>query len=135
MLCQDSKLHRFKLIVKPDLSDVSLRVYVINASDTTLHNFNFVSFLCYRICEDTLVSCWIDHYQSQRELGPASMVRARGRTRTCRAVQRPSQRKYHNTTTCTSQFIYTKSTKHMGFYFLLAGLQSKWVRNEICLRS
>ena len=80
----------------------------------------------------TLISCWIDHYQSQRELGPASMVRARGRTRTCRAVQRPSQRKYHNTTTCTSQFIYTKSTKHIGFYFLLAGLQSKRVRNEIC---
>ena len=70
MLCQESKLHRFKLIIKPDLSDASL--HVINASEITPHDFNVVSFLCYRICEDTLVSCWINHYhqnQNQRGLG------------------------------------------------------------------
>ena len=58
MLCQDSKIHRFKLIVKPDLSDASL--HVINSSELTPHNFNNVYFQSYMICEDTLVSCWID---------------------------------------------------------------------------
>ena len=58
MLCRDSKLHRFKLIVKPDLSDASL--HVIHTSELTPHNFDHVSFESYRIFEDTLVSCWID---------------------------------------------------------------------------
>jgi hypothetical protein len=56
MLRLDSKLNRFKLIVKPDLSDASL--HVINTSGLTLHNFKNVSFQSYRICEDTLVSIW-----------------------------------------------------------------------------
>ena len=56
----DSKLHRFKLIVKPDLSDASL--HVINTSERTPYNFFDTSFGSYRICEDTLVSWWIDHY-------------------------------------------------------------------------
>ena len=52
----DSKLDRFKLIVKPDLSDASL--HVINTPELT-HNFENVYFLdSYRICEDTLVSVW-----------------------------------------------------------------------------
>ena len=56
MLCRDSKLHRFKLIVEPDLSDASL--HVIHTSEPTPHNFDKVSFQSYRICEDALVSCW-----------------------------------------------------------------------------
>ena len=59
VLCHDSKLHRFKLIVEPDLSDASL--HVIITSELTLHDFVEVSFQSYRICEDTLVSCWIDY--------------------------------------------------------------------------
>ena len=57
ILCQDSKLHRFKLIVEPDLSDASL--HVIFSSNLTPHDFDFEQFESYSICEDTLVSCWI----------------------------------------------------------------------------
>ena len=49
---------RFKLIIKPDFSDASL--HVINSSELDFHNFYYVSFQSYRICEDTLVSFWID---------------------------------------------------------------------------
>ena len=56
MLCQNSKLHRFQIIVKPDLSDASL--HVINTSELTPHDFEDVFFQSYRICEDILVSCW-----------------------------------------------------------------------------
>ena len=59
MLCQ-GLLHRFKLIVKPDLSDASL--HVINTSELTPHNFDYVSFQSYRICEDILVSCWMNYH-------------------------------------------------------------------------
>jgi hypothetical protein len=55
-LCQDSKLHRFQILLKPDLSTASL--HVINASELTPHDFNGVIFGDYGICEDTLVSCW-----------------------------------------------------------------------------
>ena len=55
-LCQNSKLHRFKIMLKPDLSTASL--HIVNNSEVTPHNFNFGSEN-YRICEDTLVSCWI----------------------------------------------------------------------------
>jgi hypothetical protein len=57
MLCQNSKLHRFQIVLKPDLSTASL--HVINTSELVPHNFNFVNFEDYRFCEDTLVSCWI----------------------------------------------------------------------------
>ena len=56
MLCQDSKLHRFEILLKPDLSTASL--HVINNSELTPHDFNYVYFEDYRVCEDTLVSCW-----------------------------------------------------------------------------
>jgi hypothetical protein len=52
----DSKLDRFNLIVKPDLSDTSL--HVINTFELTPHNFDYVSLQSYRICEDTLVCFW-----------------------------------------------------------------------------
>ena len=67
MLCQDSKLHRFKIVLKPDLSTASL--HVINTSELTLHDFNHVFFRDYGICEDTLVSYWTDsnrHLQQYR---------------------------------------------------------------------
>jgi hypothetical protein len=56
LLCRHSKFHRFKLIVESDLSEASL--HVINTSEPTPHNFDEVSFQSYRICDDTLVSCW-----------------------------------------------------------------------------
>ena len=62
MLCLDSKLHRFQIILKPDLSSASLHVI---HTELTPHDFNCVSFQDYRICEDTLVSCWFyedDHH-------------------------------------------------------------------------
>ena len=54
--CLDSKRHRFKIILKPDLSTASL--HVVNTPELTPHNFSFVYLEEYRICEDTLVSCW-----------------------------------------------------------------------------
>jgi hypothetical protein len=59
MLCQNSKLHRFKITLKPDLSTASL--HVVNTSELTPYDFDYVSFEDYRICEDTLVSCWTHH--------------------------------------------------------------------------
>jgi hypothetical protein len=56
MLCQDSKLHRFKIVVKPDLSTASL--HVVKTSELTPHDLRCVFFDDYRICEDTLVTCW-----------------------------------------------------------------------------
>ena len=56
MLCEDSKFHRFKIILKPDLSSASL--HIINTAELTPHDFNCVMFEDYSICEDTLVSCW-----------------------------------------------------------------------------
>ena len=65
MLCQDFKLHRFQISLQPDLSAASL--HVINVSEQTPHDFDYVIFKNYRICEDTLVSCWTysdwDYYQ------------------------------------------------------------------------
>ena len=56
MLCRNSELHRFQIMLKPDLSTASLRV--INSYYVTPDDFNYVSFESYRICEDTLVSCF-----------------------------------------------------------------------------
>jgi hypothetical protein len=64
MLCRDSKLHRFQIMLSPDLSTASL--HVINTSEHTPHNFDSIVFDDYRICEDTLVSCWI-HANQHRE--------------------------------------------------------------------
>ena len=56
MLCRDPKLHRFEIILKPDLSTASL--HVINTSEPTPLHFETESLDDYRICEDTLFSCW-----------------------------------------------------------------------------
>ena len=70
MLFQDSKLHRFQITLKPDLSTASVRV--IDTSEITPHNFLFVYyFRKYMICEDTLVSCYIytDYVRDQHCCG------------------------------------------------------------------
>ena len=59
MLCQDSKLHRFQIMLQPDLSTASL--HVINTSEHTPHDFGYVLFQDYRICEDALVYFWRNH--------------------------------------------------------------------------
>ena len=61
MVCQESKLHRFQIILKPDLSTASL--HFIHSSELSPHDFEYLSFDDYRICEDTLVCCWFydDH--------------------------------------------------------------------------
>jgi hypothetical protein len=64
MLCQDSKLHRFKIMLRPDLSTASL--CVINTSEHSPLDFDDIVFFDnYRICEDTLISCWI--YEGQHQ--------------------------------------------------------------------
>jgi hypothetical protein len=60
---QDSILHKFKIMLKPDLSAASLQV--INTFEATPHNFLYVLFDSYRICEDTFVSCWINEDDEQ----------------------------------------------------------------------
>ena len=56
MVWQDSKLYRFKIMLKPDLSTASL--HVLNTSELTPLDFHIVFSEDYRICADTLVSCW-----------------------------------------------------------------------------
>jgi hypothetical protein len=56
ILCQDRKLHRFQIMLKPDLSTASLQV--IN-TELPPYDFKYASFQSYRICEDALVSCLI----------------------------------------------------------------------------
>ena len=64
MLCQDSKLQMFQIMLKPDLSTASLRV--INTSELTgyeTYDFDDEFFMDYMICDDALVSCWFHDYQ------------------------------------------------------------------------
>jgi hypothetical protein len=69
MLCQDSKLYRFQINLKPDLGAASL--HLINTAELIPHDFYNVFFQDHRICEDTLVSCWIygDRRQDQSQCG------------------------------------------------------------------
>ena len=67
MICQDSKIYRFQIVLKADLSAASLKL--INTSELNPYDFDDIFFHDYRICEDTLVSCWFhndddsDQYQ------------------------------------------------------------------------
>jgi hypothetical protein len=72
MLCRDSKLHRFQIMLSPDLSTASL--HVINTSEHTSLDFDDIFFENYRICEDTLVSCWIYAEQHQGQYQPENGV-------------------------------------------------------------
>ena len=56
MICQDSKIYRFQIVLKADLSAASLKL--INTSELNPYDFDDIFFHDYRICEDTLVSCW-----------------------------------------------------------------------------
>ena len=51
-------------MLKPDLSTASL--HVINTSEPIVHDLNYVFFEDYRICEDTLVSCWYYYHGSHQ---------------------------------------------------------------------
>ena len=62
ILYKDSKLRRFKIIIKPDLSDVSLHfinmMSEINSDDLMLNLEIQNVHEGHRICEDTLVYFW-----------------------------------------------------------------------------
>jgi hypothetical protein len=69
ILFRDSKLQRFKVIVKPDLSDASLQF--INTSEITsddlmkfLEAYRDINHDGYRICEDALVNLWNNSFTS-----------------------------------------------------------------------
>ena len=62
MIYQDSKHRWFQIMLKPDLSSASLRV--INTFGPTPH-FKYATFQDFRICDDTIVSCWI--YEDRRQ--------------------------------------------------------------------
>ena len=64
MMREDFTLHRFQIILAPDLSTVSL--HVINTHEPIPHDFVYVSFEDYRICEDTLVCCSLCEVPSLR---------------------------------------------------------------------
>ena len=68
MLCRYSRLHRFQIMLEPDLSTASL--HVVHISEPIPYDFNHVIFQEYRICEDTLVSCWfndLSYYNGRRD--------------------------------------------------------------------
>ena len=69
LLFQDSKLHRFQIILKSDLSSASL--HIINTPELTPHDFYYVLLEEYSICENTLVSSWVysDSRQDQYQCG------------------------------------------------------------------
>ena len=62
----DSKLQRFKIIIKPDLSDASL--HLINMSEITsgdfLESLKVSREEGYRICEDALVYFWSNRFMT-----------------------------------------------------------------------
>ena len=64
MLCRDRKLHRFKTLLKPDLSTASESLQVISASELTPYDLKHLFLQSCRICEDTLVSLLVNDYQS-----------------------------------------------------------------------
>ena len=64
ILCRDSTRHRFRIVIKPDLSDASLQV--INTCEPFPHDFNKIILQRYKICEDTLVSFWFDFSYSKQ---------------------------------------------------------------------
>ena len=69
ILCHRSKLHRFQIILKPDLSAASF--HIISISEVTLHwhDFEVVSFDDDSICKDTLVTWWINDCLDQHQSG------------------------------------------------------------------
>jgi hypothetical protein len=68
-VCEEFNLHKFQIIVEPDRSTAS--IHLINTSDLTKEDYICLSPEGYRICEDTLVSCWVynDYCQSEFKCG------------------------------------------------------------------
>jgi hypothetical protein len=63
ILYKDSKLQRFKIIVKPDLSDVSLHFINISeiiSNDLMRFSYPYNIYDGYMICDDALVCFWND---------------------------------------------------------------------------
>jgi hypothetical protein len=65
------QIYRFQIMLKPDLSTASL--HVINTSEPYPRDFCSSFFQEYKICENTLFSCWFDddhdHHPGQYECG------------------------------------------------------------------
>ena len=57
LLGPGSTIHRFQIVIEPDLSTASL--HVINTPEITPYDFTKVYLPAYMICEDTLVSYFI----------------------------------------------------------------------------
>ena len=58
---EDSHLDRFKITIKPDLSDVTLHflnTLPIDDGEHGEHHIDYPNFSASMLCEDTLVSCW-----------------------------------------------------------------------------
>ena len=108
MLCEDSKLHRLQIILKPDLTNASL--HVVNTAELTPHDLNYVLFEDYRICEDTLVTCWSysdsngdqHHWQCGVYTGLTSPLFANGISHGGPAAKMllPDSRAYHDLFLC-----------------------------------
>ena len=62
-------LHKFKLIIEPDLNTASIQT--LNLSEFTMDDYSYLSLDGFRICEDTLVSCWLyyDYRLGERQRG------------------------------------------------------------------
>jgi hypothetical protein len=58
MLCHDSEIHMFQIMLKPDLSAASLHAIASELRVIPSH-ICYVPSPSYSICEDTLVSCCI----------------------------------------------------------------------------
>ncbi|KAF8799439.1 hypothetical protein BYT27DRAFT_7263960 [Phlegmacium glaucopus] len=58
IVCVDSKFHRFKIIIKPDLYDTSLHIMDTFTVDPHYLDNNNVFLDPYNICEDAFVACW-----------------------------------------------------------------------------
>jgi hypothetical protein len=69
MVCEEFNLHRFQITVEPDLSSGSL--HIIDTSELTANEYLCLSFEDHRICEDTVVSCWVydDYRQGEYKCG------------------------------------------------------------------
>jgi hypothetical protein len=63
MISQNSKLHRFQIIIKPDLSAASL--HFINTSELSLHDLKYLFLADYKICEDTLLFYTFYNYHDE----------------------------------------------------------------------
>lgn len=76
MLHTNSKLKRFKIVIKPDLSDASLRVInTYNIANDLMDSLSFIRFCGgYKICEDALVYFWYNGHKTGGEYAGSTFV-------------------------------------------------------------